>query len=190
MNAQLHREAAEDTTFRKQIVFDNHLKKVFFSLQIPKQKKGAILTKDTVKKEQPYNRNQKDQLFRLVFSEKKYQLDLYNAINGTNYTDPEDLEMTTLEDVIFLGMKNDLSFIIGTSMNLYEHQSSTNLNMPLRGLIYFSQLYQQYVRRYGYSRMQNLKFLCHFQIILSFIMVWKICLMRKNYFYPMLSLKK
>ena len=151
MNAQLHREAAEDTNFRKQVVTDDHVRKVPFSLQIPKQKKGAILIKDTTRKEQPYNRNQKDQLFRLAFSEKKYQLDLYNAINGTNYTNPEDLEMTTLEDVIFLGMKNDLSFIIGTSMNLYEHQSSTNLNMPLRGLIYFSQLYQQYVRRYGYS---------------------------------------
>lgn len=97
MNAQLHREAAEDTNFRKQIIFDDHARKVLFSLQIPKQKKGAILTKDTVKKEQPYNRNQKDQLFRLAFSEKKYQLDLYNAINGTNYTDPEDLEMTILE---------------------------------------------------------------------------------------------
>ena len=143
MNAQLHREAAEDTNFRKQVVTDDHVRKVPFSLQIPKQKKGAILIKDTTRKEQPYNRNQKDQLFRLAFSEKKYQLDLYNAINGTNYTNPEDLEMTTLEDVIFLGMKNDLSFIVGMSMNLYEHQSSTNLNMPLRGLIYFSQLYQQ-----------------------------------------------
>ena len=99
MNAQLHREAAEDTNFRKQVVTDDHVRKVPFSLQIPKQKKGAILTKDTTRKEQPYNRNQKDQLFRLAFSEKKYQLDLYNAINGTNYTNPEDLEMTTLEDI-------------------------------------------------------------------------------------------
>ena len=78
-------------------------------------------------------------------------MELYNALNGTNYTNPGELEVTTLEDVIFLGMKNDLSFIVGMSMNLYEHQSSKNLNMPLRGLIYFAQLYQQYVAKNGYS---------------------------------------
>ena len=102
-------------------------------------------------RKQPTNRKHKDQLFRLAFQEKKYQLELYNALNGTNYTDPGELEVTTLEDVIFLGMKNDLSFIVGMSMNLYEHQSSKNLNMPLRGLIYFAQLYQQYVVKNGYS---------------------------------------
>ena len=102
-------------------------------------------------KRQPTNRNHKDRLFRLVFREKKYQLELYNALNGTSYTDPEMLEETTLEDVLFLGVKNDLSFIIGMSMNMYEHQSSKNLNMPLRGLIYFSQVYQEYVRRNGYN---------------------------------------
>lgn len=50
-----------------------------------------------------------------------------------------------------LGVKNDLSFIVGMSLNMYEHQSSKNLNMPLRGLIYFSQVYQEYVRRNGYN---------------------------------------
>ena len=102
-------------------------------------------------KKQPTNRNHKDRLFRLVFREKKYQLELYNALNGTSYTDPEMLEETTLEDVLFLGIKNDLSFIVGMSLNMYEHQSSKNLNMPLRGLIYFSQVYQEYVRRNGYN---------------------------------------
>lgn len=102
-------------------------------------------------RKQPTNRKHKDRLFRLAFQEKKYQLELYNALNGTNYTDPGELEVTTLEDVIFLGMKNDLSFIVGMSMNLYEHQSTKNLNMPLRGLIYFAQLYQQYVVKNGHS---------------------------------------
>ena len=102
-------------------------------------------------KRRPTNRNHKDRLFRLAFREKKYQLELYNALNGTNYTDPEMLEETTLEDVLFLGVKNDLSFIVGMSLNMSEHQSSKNLNMPLRGLIYFSQVYQEYVRRNGYN---------------------------------------
>ena len=62
-------------------------------------------------KKQPTNRNHKDRLFRLVFQEKRYQLELYNALNGTDYTDPEMLEETTLEDAIFLGVKNDLGII-------------------------------------------------------------------------------
>ena len=66
------------------------------------------------------NRKHKDRLFRLVVQEKRYQLELYNALNGTDYTDSEVLEETTLEDAIFLGVKNDLSFIIGMSLNMCE----------------------------------------------------------------------
>ena len=57
-------------------------------------------------------RKYKDKLFQRVFSDKKDLLDLYNAVNQTSYTNPDDLEITTLEDVIYLSMKNDLSFII------------------------------------------------------------------------------
>ena len=73
-------------------------------------------------------------------------LDLYNAINGTTHQDPEELEITTLEDVIFMSMKNDKSFIISSTMNLYEHQSTVNPNMPIRGLLYFAQLYDEYIK--------------------------------------------
>lgn len=99
----------------------------------------------------PANQKHKDRLFRLVFQEKKDLLDLYNALNGTSYDDPDALEITTLEDAVFLGIKNDVSFIVGASMNLYEHQSSRCENMPLRGLIYFSTLYQTYVKERGYN---------------------------------------
>lgn len=68
--------------------------------------------------------------------------------NGT-YTDFEALEVVTLEDVIFMKMKNDLSFIIGSSINLYEHQSSWNPNMPLRGLIYFARQFEGLVSSRG-----------------------------------------
>ncbi len=71
---------------------------------------------------------------------------LYNAINGTNHQDPEELEITTLEDVIFMSMKNDKSFMISSTMNLYEHQSTVNPNMPIRGLLYFAQLYDEYIK--------------------------------------------
>ena len=72
-------------------------------------------------------------------------MELYNAVNNSNYTNPDDLTITTIEDVVYMGMKNDLSFLIGDVMNLYEHQSSFSPNLPLRGLFYFSSLYKEYI---------------------------------------------
>ena len=62
------------------------------------------------------SRTFKDDLFRRVFREKKALLELYNALNHTHYDNPDELEVTTIESVIYLSMKNDLSFIIGSSM--------------------------------------------------------------------------
>ena len=95
------------------------------------------------------NRKYKDRLFQRVFRDKEYLLELYNAINGTTYSNVDDLEITTLEDVIFMSMKNDTSFIISSTMNLYEHQSTINPNMPIRGLLYFAQLYDEYIKLHG-----------------------------------------
>ncbi|MEE1211703.1 MAG: hypothetical protein UHO11_04320 [Treponema sp.] len=96
----------------------------------------------------------KDRLFKFIFgrddeNSKKWRLELYNALNGTNYTDPDALELNTIENVIYITMHNDISFLLGTEMNLYEQQSSRNPNMPLRGLLYFSQLYQNYLTKNG-----------------------------------------
>lgn len=102
-------------------------------------------------KTQPVNRNHKDRLFRLAFQDRRDLLDLYNALNKTAYKDPEALTVTTLEDAVFLGLKNDISFIVGDALNLYEHQSTMCRNMPLRGLIYFSALYQTWVKENGYD---------------------------------------
>ncbi len=101
------------------------------------------------------NRKYKDELFRFIFHDKKDLLSLYNAVNGTDYQDPEDLEINTLENVIYLKMKNDLSFLVGASMNLYEHQSTWNPNMPLRGLLYFAELYERYINSNGYRLSGN-----------------------------------
>ena len=80
------------------------------------------------------NRNYKDTVFRMLFSDKKNLLSLYNAVNSRDYTNPDDLEIVTLENAIYMGMKNDLAFIIDTNLYLYEHQSTYNPNMPLRDL--------------------------------------------------------
>ena len=83
------------------------------------------------------NRRYKDSLFRKVFSDKKDLLDLYNALNGTDYSNEEELTVTTLGDVVYISVKNDLSFLVGGTINLYEHQSSYNPNMPVPVFIVF-----------------------------------------------------
>lgn len=95
------------------------------------------------------NRELKSTLFCKVFEEKKYLLDLYNSVNHTDYQNEDDLEVNTLENVVYITMKNDLSFLIDSSMSLYEHQSTENPNMPLRGLLYFAQLYNKYIAKHN-----------------------------------------
>lgn len=91
------------------------------------------------------NRKYKDTVFRKLFSDRKNLLSLYNAINGTAYMDASQLEIVTLDNAIYMGMKNDLAFIINTNLFLYEHQSTYNPNMPLRDLFYISGEYQKLV---------------------------------------------
>ena len=93
------------------------------------------------------NQKYKDTVFRMLFSDKKNLLSLYNAINRTEYDDPEKLQTVTLENAIYMGMKNDLAFIIDMNLFLYEHQSTYNPNIPLRDLFYISAEYQKLVDR-------------------------------------------
>ena len=99
------------------------------------------------------NRKYKDTVFRMLFNNKMHLLELYNAINGTNYKNPDDLEITTLAGETFLKMKNDLSFIIDFELNLYEHQSTICPNVPLRNLYYLaSTLKERIPQEKTYSR--------------------------------------
>ena len=82
------------------------------------------------------NRCFKSRLFVMLFEDKKELLELYNAVSGKNYQNPELLEINTLDNAIYMSMRNDLSFIIDSRMPLYEHQSSYNPNLPLRFLLY------------------------------------------------------
>ena len=89
--------------------------------------------------EHKINKKYKDRIFRMIFHEKKELLELYNAVNNSNYTNPDDLTITTIEDVVYMGMKNDLAFILDMNLYLYEHQSTYNPNMPLRDLFLYLQ---------------------------------------------------
>lgn len=98
-------------------------------------------------KELQPNREYKDQLFRAIFSSRKdWLLDLYNAVNDTDYTNVDDLDYDIIDGVIYVSVRSDISFIFDCNINLYEHQSTYNPNMPMRGLIYFSILYRQYAK--------------------------------------------
>ena len=91
------------------------------------------------------NRQYKDTVFRMLFSEKENLLSLYNAVTGSHYQNAEALNIVTLENAIYMGMKNDLAFMLETNIYLYEHQSTINPNIPLRDLIYIGIEYQQYL---------------------------------------------
>ena len=68
--------------------------------------------------------------------EQAYALEVYNALNDTNYTDPEAVEVVELDKGVSLSIRNDSSFIVDMNINFYEHQSTYNPNMPMRSLIY------------------------------------------------------
>ena len=90
----------------------------------------------------------KDTLFRNLFGEETGKADLlslYNALRGTEYTDVSALEIYTIGNAIFMGYKNDIGFILDGYLSLWEHQSTKNPNMPLRGLFYHARMYEKYV---------------------------------------------
>jgi hypothetical protein len=92
------------------------------------------------------NRTYKDQIFRAIFKEKEQFLSLYNAVNGTNYDNPDDLTVTTVEQYVFMGMKNDVSYLVDMNLALYEHQSTDAPNSPIRFLCYFTQQLQNMIK--------------------------------------------
>ena len=95
----------------------------------------------TKEKNKNVRRDYKARLFEMIFREKEELLGLYNAVNRTNYSNPEELEINTLENAIYLSMHNDVSFIVDSRLSLYEHQSTYSPNLPLRYLFYVSDLY-------------------------------------------------
>ena len=110
-----------------------------------KNRKIAVKKNCNVRKNLTANRKYKDTVFRMLFSDRKNLLSFYNAVNGSAYEDEAALEIVTLENAIYMGMKNDLAFIVDTGLFLYEHQSTYTPNMPLRDLFYISAEYQKFV---------------------------------------------
>ena len=93
-------------------------------------------------------RTYKDSVFRKIFNNKENLLALYNALNGTHYNNPEDIEIITLDNALFLKMKNDIAFLVSTDqICLVEHSSTVCLNYPLRSLLYLTKEYQAILKQ-------------------------------------------
>ena len=96
------------------------------------------------------NRKYKDRVFNSIFGNpehKDWTLSLYNAVNNSHYTNPDDIQFNTVDNALFLGIHNDVSFmfIILFELNLWEHQSTPNRNLPMRFLRHLVQLYDKYI---------------------------------------------
>ena len=85
----------------------------------------------------------KDNVFCMLYREKENLLDLYNALRGSDYTNVDDLQVTTLNGGSYMKYKNDASFVLNMSLYMFEQQSSKNENMPLRFLHYLSDVYRE-----------------------------------------------
>ena len=90
-------------------------------------------------------RNYKDTVFRMIFNDRKELLSLYNAVNNTDYKNADELEIVTLENAVYLSMKNDVSCVLDMRLQIYEQQSSINPNMPLRDLMYITRQYEKLI---------------------------------------------
>jgi predicted transposase/invertase (TIGR01784 family) len=103
-------------------------------------------------------KNYKNNLFIWLFSNPAILRELYNALAGTNYDESVKIEINTLQDVLFLDRKNDISFIIGNKIVVFiEHQSTINENMPLRLLIYITRLYEKIIESLGKNKIYREK---------------------------------
>ena len=96
----------------------------------------------------------KDGIFQRLFHDKETLLELYCALSGQNLPKDTEIEIVTLDNVIFGDRKNDLAFIVnGRLIILIEHQASISPNMPLRMLVYIAKEYEKlYFSKAIYSK--------------------------------------
>ena len=100
------------------------------------------------------NKRYKDRLFCLLFGNEEYKdniLSLYNALCHTTYTNEEDIQIYTIDDVIYIKMKNDVSILLDSFLYLWEQQSTFNPNMPIRGFMYFGKMYDRYITENSFN---------------------------------------
>lgn len=93
------------------------------------------------------NREYKSDVFGMLCEEPEYALEVYNALNQSDYRDPHLVEVCNLERGISLSVRNDAAFILDMNLSVYEHESTICPNMPLRELIYVTNILEQWVKK-------------------------------------------
>jgi hypothetical protein len=118
------------------------------------------------------NREYKSDVFSMLMENPANALAVYNALNGTDYQNPEQVTIKKLEKGISLTVRNDAAFVINCNINIYEHQSTYNPNMPLRSLIYFTDIIRPAVKdRDVYSRKLRTKCAKHASRTAAFVRI-------------------
>lgn len=92
------------------------------------------------------NREYKSDVFCMLMEDPQNALDLYNAVNGSDYKSPSLVEMCTLDRGISLTVHNDAAFVLDMNLSIYEHQSTVCPNMPVRSLIYFTNILERMLK--------------------------------------------
>ena len=85
----------------------------------------------------------KDNVFCMLYRDKKNLLELYNALSNSNYINVNDLKVTTLNGGSYMKYKNDASFLLSMNLYMFEQQSSRNNNMALRFLFFLSDVFRE-----------------------------------------------
>jgi len=91
----------------------------------------------------------KDSVFTNLFQDKKYLLQLYQALHPEDCNVTEDeIEDITIKHVMVDADYNDLGFSVGNRlMVLVESQSTWTVNIVIRALMYLIQTYHDYFKR-------------------------------------------
>ena len=100
------------------------------------------------------NREYKSDVFSMLMEDKANALSVYNVLNGTNFANPDELEIHTLDKGVSLTVRNDAAFVVDAALSIYEHQSTVCPNMPVRNLIYYTTIISKILKNrniYGRS---------------------------------------
>ena len=104
------------------------------------------------------NREYKDSVFSLYLSDPERLIDVYNAVEHTNYPPDTPVEINTLTDVLYKNHINDLSFVLdGQAVVLIEHQSTINNNMAVRLFLYSARIYEKIINRKSLYKKKQVK---------------------------------
>ena len=91
----------------------------------------------------------KDSVFTSLFQDKKYLLQLYQALHPEDsHVTEEEIKDVTMKHVLVDADYNDLGFSVGNRLLiLVESQSTWTFNILIRALMYLIQTYHDYLKR-------------------------------------------